>query len=117
MTDSDVPSLESVPNREQSQNNPSLMAYDVFREARPDRASREYLQILELAARENEALVDDALRSLLDGEQPITAQAVVDWMGRREPARPATEVQVDATELSSFDQLFSGLLTDLVWRR
>ncbi len=82
------------------------MAYDVFREARPDRASREYLQILELAARENEALVDDALRSLLDGEQPITAQAVVDWMGRREPARPATEVQVDATELSSFDQLF-----------
>lgn len=83
------------------------MAYDALRETSPDRASREYLGILELAARENEALVDDALRSLLDAEQPILATAVVAWIGRREPARPATEVHVEATELSSFDQLFS----------
>lgn len=82
------------------------MAYDALRETTPERASREYLKILELAARENEALVDDALRSLLDGDQPIMAQAVVDWIGRREPARAATEVQVEATELSSFDLLF-----------
>jgi hypothetical protein len=61
---------------------------------------------LELAARENESLVDDALRMLLDTDQPITAQAVVDWMGRREPARPVTEVQVDSIELSIFDMLF-----------
>ena len=83
------------------------MAYDALRETSPDRASREYLKILELAARENEALVDDALRSLLDDEQPILAAAVVAWIGRREPARPATEVHVDATELSSFDELFT----------
>jgi len=82
------------------------MAYDALREATPDRASREYLKILELAARENEALVDDALRSLLDDDQPIIAQAVVGWIGRREPARAATEVRVEATELSSFDLLF-----------
>ena len=82
------------------------MAYDSLRETTPDRASREYLKILELAARENETLVDDALRSLLDDDQPITAQAVVDWIGRREPARAATEVRVEATELSSFDLLF-----------
>jgi hypothetical protein len=81
------------------------MAYDALRETTPGRASREYLKILELAARENESLVDDALRTLLDEDQRITAQAVVDWMGRREPARPITEVQVDATELSSFDML------------
>ncbi len=82
------------------------MAYDALRETTPDRASRGYLKILELAARENESLVDDALRSLLDGDQPIMAQAVVDWNGRHEPARAATEVQVEATELSSFDLLF-----------
>jgi hypothetical protein len=82
------------------------MAYDTLHETTPDRASREYLKVLELAARENEALVDDALRSLFDAEQPITAQAVVDWIARREPARSATEVQVEAAELSSFDLLF-----------
>ena len=43
------------------------MAYDALRETHPSRASREYLQILELAARENESLVDDALRALLRG--------------------------------------------------
>jgi len=82
------------------------MAYDALRETSPNRASREYLQILERAARDNEALVDDALRVLLEEDQPITAQAVVDWIGRREPARPATEVHVEATQLSSFDLLF-----------
>jgi hypothetical protein len=82
------------------------MAYDAIREATPGRASREYLAILELAARENESLVDEALRTLLDTDQPITAQAVVDWMGRREPARPVTDVKVDTTDLSSFDMLF-----------
>ena len=83
------------------------MAYDALRETSPNRASREYLQILELAARENESLVDDALRVLLEEDQTITAQAVVDWIGRCEPARPATEVHVEATDLSGFDLLFS----------
>ena len=52
------------------------MAYDVLREETPNRASREYLQILELAARENEDMVDSALRVLLEEEQAITVQAV-----------------------------------------
>src|SRR5208337_3177041 len=38
------------------------MAYDALRQTTPKRAAREYVQILELAARENESLVDDALR-------------------------------------------------------
>jgi Integrase core domain len=82
------------------------MAYDALRETAPDRASREYLKILELAAKENESLVDDAMRILLGEDQPITAQAVVDWIRRHEPARPATEVYVETTQLSSFDLLF-----------
>jgi hypothetical protein len=82
------------------------MAYDALCETTPSRASREYLQILELAARENESLVDDALRTLFEEDQPISFQAVREWVGRRETARPVTEVQVDVTELSSFDVLF-----------
>jgi hypothetical protein len=82
------------------------MAYDALCQTTPGRATRQYLAILELAARENESLVDDALRMLLDTDQQITAQAIVDWMGRNEPARPVTEVEVDATDLTIFDMLF-----------
>jgi Mu transposase, C-terminal domain len=82
------------------------MAYDALRQATPSRAAREYLQILELAARENESLVDDALRMLLEEDQAITLSAVREWMGRRETARPVTDVQVEFTNLSSFDELF-----------
>jgi hypothetical protein len=82
------------------------MAYDVLRETAPSRASREYLQILELAARENESMVDSALQALLEEGQTITAHAVREWIGCRETARPVAEVHVEATDLSSFDVLF-----------
>ena len=48
------------------------MAYDALRETAPSRASREYLAILELAARENEYLVDNALQALLEEERGIS---------------------------------------------
>jgi hypothetical protein len=82
------------------------MAYDMLRDASPGRASHEYLQILELAARDSESLVDDALRALFKEDQPITFGMVRDWMGRREMVRPVTEVHVEVTNLSSFDVLF-----------
>jgi hypothetical protein len=82
------------------------MAYDALRERAPRTASREYLQILELAARESESLVDDALRTLFEEDKTITAQAVKEWVGRREAVRPVTEVHVEAVELSQFDLLF-----------
>ncbi len=82
------------------------MAYDALRETAAGRASREYLQILELAARENESLVDDALRTLLEEEQTITAQGVSEWIGRHVSPRPVTDVRVEATDLLSFDVLF-----------
>jgi hypothetical protein len=82
------------------------MAYDALRETSPRAASREYLRILEVAARENESLVDDALRTLLEEDKTITAQAVKEWVERREAVRPVTEVHVEAVELSQFDLLF-----------
>jgi transposase len=82
------------------------MAYDALRDSAPRRASREYLQILELAARESESLVDDALRTLLQEDEPITFEAVREFVGRREAVRPATEVRIELTDLSSFDVLF-----------
>jgi hypothetical protein len=82
------------------------MAYDALRETAPGRASREYLQILELAARENESMVDNALRALLEEGHTITAQGVRDWIGCHETVQPVKEVYVEMADLMSFDVLF-----------
>ena len=42
------------------------MAWDALRELIPLRANKRYLEMLQLAAQEREARVDDALRSLLE---------------------------------------------------
>jgi hypothetical protein len=91
------------------------MAYDELRETVPGHSSREYLQILELAARENESWVDDALRFLLDNDQPITARTVREWIEARETAKPVTEVEVEMFDLSSFDVLFCKAVSFSDW--
>jgi hypothetical protein len=52
------------------------MAYDWLKGRHPSRAAKEYLGILRLAAMENEAAVDDALRVLIGKELPIGIEAV-----------------------------------------
>ena len=82
------------------------IAYDQLKERHCSSvASREYLTILELAARENEAAVDDILRSLLDENRAVEAQEVKRRLLLGEPVRPATEVSVEEPDLVSFDCL------------
>src|SRR5258707_15268810 len=57
------------------------MAYDLLQVVMPGRCDRRYLQILEVAAKEGEALVEDALRLLLAserGKQTIAGQEGVE---------------------------------------
>ena len=84
------------------------MAYDGLREARPSRAVREYLRILELAAKESQTAVDEALRALLTQDRQITAEAVEEFIERKEEVPAVTEVAVDAVHLESFDDLFTN---------
>lgn len=81
------------------------MAYDALQQHRPDRAVREYLAILELAARDGEALVDDALRVLLGEDGKLTAQEVKQFVQNQEAVPEVTAVKIDDVDLSSFDQL------------
>ena len=81
------------------------MAYDDLRERHSSSvASRQYLRILQLAARENETAVDDALRLLLrDGT--VEADQVEQLLREEDPVPPVTEVAVDEPDLFSFDSL------------
>jgi hypothetical protein len=81
------------------------MAYDSLCARVPAQASREYLAILALAAKETESGVDEALRLLLLHEETITAEAVNARLQANEAAAPATAVAIDAVDLSCYDAL------------
>ncbi|HSC01007.1 MAG TPA: IS21 family transposase [Burkholderiaceae bacterium] len=84
------------------------MAYDALVEMRPQRAAKEYLKILECAAQESEARVEDALRMLLEqGEQEISA-AAVEALLKATNIPPVTAVEVAPVDLAQFDALFAG---------
>ena len=78
------------------------MAYDALRETAPGRSSKEYLEILKLAAEQGEVQVDEALRVLLDGktEEAITAAAIGALLATLDTIAPVTMV-----DLADFDQL------------
>jgi hypothetical protein len=85
------------------------MAYDALRRERPEQADREYLGILLLAAKESEQGVDDALRLLLSGEDPITRVGVEALVRSGRVLPPATEIQIPAVNLALYDTLLSGV--------
>jgi hypothetical protein len=88
-------------------------AYDLFQEAIPRRADRRYLEILELAAKEGEARVEDALRLLLASAAGrttlINQEAFREFLERCERVPDITDVRIAEVSLASFDQLFSVL--------
>ncbi|MCP4200725.1 MAG: IS21 family transposase [bacterium] len=83
------------------------MAYDLLCQTTPARASKEYLQILELAARESEVGVDVALHTLLTSGASVTA-GEVKALVMDDPVRaPGHDVDVEAPDLGAYDALFS----------
>jgi hypothetical protein len=81
------------------------MAYDSLLEQRPERAAKEYLRILHLAAQESEVAVEAALAGLLDAVGPPTADAVNERLRQQSPIRPVTEVTVGPVDLAVYDAL------------
>lgn len=82
------------------------MAYDDLRARHTlSVASKQYLKILHLAARENEAAVDEALRALLEQEQAISPEAMEQIMRSDLEPRPATDVVIPDVELAQYDAL------------
>lgn len=80
------------------------MAFDELKERLGPRANQEYLAILELAAKESESKVDEALRGLLQKGELVRAEAVREAV-RAEGTGSIREVEVASVDLRMFDEL------------
>jgi hypothetical protein len=84
------------------------MAYDSLKQTHGDRASKAYLKILFLAARETEAGVNEALRHLFKEGQPINFEAVEALVRCGQEIPSATQVTVEPVDLAGYDALMAG---------
>jgi hypothetical protein len=81
------------------------MAYDALLEQAPARATREYLAILHLAAKQSETGVQEAIDGLLSAGKPVDSRAVEARMQSCQPGRSVTQVQIDAVDVAAYDAL------------
>lgn len=91
------------------------MAWDALKETVPLRANKRYLEILQLAAQEGEARVDDALRLVLEegeiGEGKLNVDAIRLTLTQQTPVLPVTDIAVAEVALTMFDELLGGNTT------
>ena len=84
------------------------MAYDSLLQTHsPKVAGKQYVKILELAARESQEAVDDSLRVLVGAGDAISFEAIAVMVQNAANLPPATHVNVEAPDLNEFDCLFS----------
>jgi hypothetical protein len=83
-------------------------AYDALAQKRPERADKEYLSILNLAAKGSEQDVEAALEVLLQAKQLPLLAAVRDLIQDHGP-HAVPPVYIPAPDLCSYDVLLSHL--------
>lgn len=86
------------------------LAYDALAKAYGSgKADKEYLQILQLAAKENELAVDQVLQDLFDQGLPLSAQAVKEQVLAGCRPVPVTDIFIPAIALGVYDSLLSSV--------
>jgi len=82
------------------------IAYDWLCEQHSSRiAVREYLKILQLAARDSQDAVQDALRLAIADNLPICSKSIRMAIEQHQAAPPVTEVNIEPPDLKDFDSL------------
>jgi hypothetical protein len=81
------------------------LAYDELKKLNPNKANKEYLLILHLAAKESEERVDEGLRVLLDQNKAITFKAVETIVNSKDELPKATVIEIDEVRLKDYDDL------------
>lgn len=82
------------------------IAYDILRDAFNIRqANKQYLKILELAAKEDESLVNEALRQLINLEEDIDFEKVKQFVDSKQKAPYPTAVYIEPVDINNYDML------------
>ncbi len=82
------------------------MAYDdLLRRHSPRVAARQYLKILQLAARDSQDAVNDALRMAVADGVPISLELIRRAVDDHQQPPPPTELHIESPDLSQFDSL------------
>lgn len=83
------------------------MAYDALKANREKKGSKEYLQLLELAAKESESRVEDALRWLLAQGERFSFEQVKALVLSAQQLPAPTEISIDEVDLAKYDELLN----------
>lgn len=86
------------------------MALDALQQRDPRRGHKTYLKILELAAKESETRVDDALRVLIDSGRVIDFDTVEAMVGKAGALPPPHAVHIPCVKLSTYDTMLPGFV-------
>ena len=82
------------------------MAYDQLRQQYGMKfGNKQYLKLLELAAKESETIVNEALRFFLNQGIPVTFEAVEAKVQSTQQPPPLTQVHVEPVDLAVYDRL------------
>jgi len=83
-----------------------MTLYDSLKKRYTQRSAvKKYLNILYLAAKESESLVDNALRVLIDKDMDICDEQVEILMQSEESVSVATDIDIPEVNLTDYDQL------------
>ncbi len=83
------------------------MTYDALVESAGERADKEYLKILELAAKDGETLVNNILQLYLNAEHTPSFTAVEEYVRYEQQPESVAEPTIEDVDLASYDQLLS----------
>jgi hypothetical protein len=86
------------------------VAYDFLTSALPDKANKEYVRILELAAKENEALVDDAIERLILEDRDIRFETIKSIVMEGSKPEGIREIIIMPVEVSVYDELLNHVV-------
>jgi len=88
------------------------VAYDILKEfyAGVRSANKQYLKILELAAKESEELVRLALKTLIDNNNPVSFEIVEAIVTSQSQPDTITDVYIADIDLGVYDSLLEGVL-------
>ncbi len=84
------------------------MAYDLLKERSPSRADKDYLTILYWAAHEGESRVEEILRHQLKNGECIDLEAIESLLQGNEKISASLSVDIASVDLRVYDQLMDG---------